>query len=121
MYYFNKVGRPVQIANRHPINLSRGGMIKEHPDTLPTDCEEDTINSLLEVGSMVIPRPVMERGYMNNYPFIHKLTQKIIKDPSRLTPVCVMSRELVVPKSFAPSVKKFLSKKGVTLPISEDF
>ena len=120
-WFYNKHGRPVQIANRKPINLSRGGMIDEHPNTRIEDVEEDTIQSLLEVGSLVIPRPVMERGYMNGYPFLHRLRGKEIKDPSRLVPVVVMSRELIVPKANAGSVKKWLEKRGVTLPIPEDF
>jgi hypothetical protein len=96
-------------------------MIDEHPNTRIEDVEEDTIQSLLEVGSLVIPRPVMERGYMNGYPFLHRLRGKEIKDPSRLVPVVVMSRELIVPKANAGSVKKWLEKRGVTLPIPEDF
>lgn len=115
MYYINRNNKPVQIANVLPRNLSRGGRIPY----IKGIRDEDTINGLLEIGSVVVPRPVIERGYMDDYP--HKMTQRKITDKKKLIGCIVMPDEYIVPKRDANKVTAFLKKKGITLPIPYDF
>jgi len=88
-------------------------MIQDHPKILHKDA--DTISSLLEYGSLVIPVPVMESGIMQKYK--GPLTGPKITDKSKLAPVIVMPNEYVVNKKHAPAVEKYLKKNGITLPL----
>lgn len=122
-FYFNRNGGKVFLANIKPRNLSRGGIIRyERGDYINRDYDnEDTIKSMLEIGSLVIPKPIMKRGLLNDYPHPEHFTQPTIKNSKKLTPVIVMEGELIVPKKYASNVKEFLRKKGVTLPIEQNF
>jgi len=113
MFYYNDRGRPIQILNNRPRNYSAGGLIKGHP-SIQTP-HEDTISSLLEYGSLVIPVPVMESGIMNGYK--GKLTGEKTTDKKRLSPTIVMPGEAVIHKDHAPAVEKYLKKHGVILPL----
>ena len=88
-------------------------MIQDHPKILHKDA--DTISSLLEYGSLVIPVPVMESGIMERYR--GPLTGPKMMDKSKLAPVIVMPNEYVVNKKHAPAVEKYLKKNGITLPL----
>ena len=113
MWYRSEKGQVIQILNRRPRNLSQGGLIRDHPKILHKDA--DTISSLLEYGSLVIPVPVMESGIMQKYK--GPLTGPKITDKSKLAPVIVMPNEYVVNKKHAPAVEKYLKKNGITLPL----
>jgi len=113
MFYYNDRGRPIQILNNRPRNYSAGGLIKGHPSIQTPS--EDTISSLLEYGSLVIPVPVMESGIMSGYK--GKLTGEKTTDKKRLSPTIVMPNEYVVHKDHAPVVEKYLKKHGITLPL----
>lgn len=84
--------------------------------------DDDNISALLEVGSLVIPRPVVK--YLLDYPHPEHFNGRshIVKDSSKLAPVIVMTNEVIVPKKHAAKVEKFLKEKySITLPISENF
>jgi len=112
MFYYNDKGRAIQILNSRPRNYSAGGFIKGHPNIQTP--HEDTISSLLEYGSLVIPVPVMESGIMDGYK--GKLFDEKTDDKHRLSPTIVMPGEMVVHKKYAPAVEKYLKKNGITLP-----
>jgi len=113
MFYYSEKGQPIQILNRRPRNYSAGGFIKGHPKIQTP--EEDTISSLLEYGSLVIPVPVMQSGIMDHYK--GKLTGKKTTNKSQLAPTIVMPNEYVVNKKHAPAVERYLKKHGITLPL----
>lgn len=113
MWYRSERGQVIQINNRRPRNLSGGGLIKDHPKIQHKN--EDTISSLLEYGSLVVPVPVMESGIMEKYkgPLVGQKTT----DKRMLAPVIIMPGEHVVNKMHAPAVEKYLKKNGITLPL----
>jgi hypothetical protein len=113
MFYWNDKGQPIQILNTRPRNYSAGGFIKGHPKIQTP--HEDTISSVLEYGSLVIPVPVMESGIMDGYK--GKLFDKGTKDKARLSPTIVMPGEMVVHKKYAKDVERYLKKHGITLPL----
>lgn len=113
MFYYNSHGRPIQILNTRPRNYSAGGMIKGHPNIATP--EEDTISSLLEYGSLVIPVSVMKSGVMDGYK--GKLFDKKTTDKRRLAHTIVMPEELVVARKYAPAVERYLKTRGITLPL----
>ena len=113
MFYFGQNGNAVPIFNRRPRNMSAGGPVHDSPKILNKN--EDTISSLLEYNSLVIPVPVMQSGIMDKYR--GPLTGPKITDKRRLAPVIVMPNEYVVNKKHAPAVEKYLKKNGITLPL----
>lgn len=88
-------------------------MIKGHPNIATP--EEDTISSLLEYGSLVIPVSVMKSGVMDGYK--GKLFDKKTTDKRRLAHTIVMPEELVVARKYAPAVERYLKTRGITLPL----
>jgi len=113
MFYHNKRGKRIDIANPHkPLNLSEGGRIpnisgsEKHPN-------DDTILSKLEVGSLVVPRPAVR--HMKHYK--GPVTGPVQKNPDKLVRAITMPDEIVVHRKHAPKVEKFLAKKGVKLPL----
>jgi hypothetical protein len=115
MFYFNGKGEPVQIFNKRRSNFSDGGFVKYHPNNEFSD--QDSIASLLEPGSLVIPTSVMKSGVMKGYK--GPLTDKTVHDTSKLANVIIMPGEMVVAKRYATAVEKYLKKHGVTLPLKE--
>lgn len=113
MFYFGQNGNAVQIFNRRPRNMSAGGPVHGSPKIMNKD--EDTISSLLEYGSLVIPTSVMQSGIMDG--FRGKLTGPKTTDKRMLAPVIIMPGEHVVNKMHAPAVEKYLKKNGITLPL----
>jgi hypothetical protein len=115
MFYFTDKGKAVQIFNKRPRNYSAGGPILGNAKI--RDKNEDTISSRLEIGSLVIPVPVMKSGIMKLYK--GPLTGPKTNDPRRLTPTIVMPGEIVVHKKHAPAVMRFLKSHGITLPLPQ--
>lgn len=125
LYYYNKQSRPIYLVNNRPINYSKGGLVKYEishlPFVNPDDNNEDTLYTLLEEGSVVIPRPVVKKGHIDDY---IKMGGKIsdgkeIKDKSKLVKTILMPGEIVVQKKYTNSVLDFLKKRGITLPIED--
>lgn len=77
--------------------------------------KDDTINSVLEYGNLVVPVPVMKSGVMDEYK--GPITGPVQKDKSRLAKTIVMPDELVVHRKHAAKVEAFLRRKGITLPL----
>lgn len=114
--YTDQFGRSVSLLNKKPINYSHGGMIKWPSKTYglqTTDMMNDNLSVLLEIGSVVVPRPVA-RMVMDQY---GELKQPPIKDLRKLVPVIVMPQEIIIPAKYAKMVLDFLRSKGVTLPL----
>jgi hypothetical protein len=108
--------------NVKPVNLSAGGLIKWPKDAYnphKNDLQNDNYRVMLEVGSLVIPKPVMP--LMNEYLSKHgQLTVPKIIDSARLVECIVMPQEYIVPKKYAKPVLAFLLDNGVSLPIPHD-
>jgi len=112
MFYYSGNKR-IDIFNTRPRNLSRGGLIKDNPKIKIKN--EDTISSLLEYGSLVVPVPVMKSGVMKGYK--GPITGPVQHDQDKLGRTVVMPNELVVNKRYASKVERYLKKKGITLPL----
>ena len=115
MFYYNKQGKRVDLLNKRPRNLSRGGMIEDHPSIPKANKNQDTISSYLEYGSLVVPVPVMKSGVMDEYK--GPIQDKKQTDKKQLSKTIVMPGELVVHKKYADKVENFLRKKGIKLPL----
>jgi hypothetical protein len=115
MFYWAKNGKAVDILNKRPRNLSTGGMIQDSPKI--RNKKEDTISSLLEYGSLVVPVPVMKSGAMDDYK--GPITGPAQHDKKQLGKTIVMPNELVVNKRYAKKVEDHLRRKGITLPLGE--
>lgn len=77
--------------------------------------EEDCISSRLEVGSLVIPKKVVDSGVLKDYK--GSLLGKGTDDERRLAPTIVMPGEMVVAREHAPKVEAFLRRRGIRLPL----
>jgi hypothetical protein len=115
MFYFNGSGQPVQIFNKRRSNFSDGGYVAYHPNNEFSD--QDSIASYLEPGSLVIPTSVMQSGVMKGYK--GPLTDRTVRDTSKLANVIIMPGEYVVAKKYASAVEKYLKKHGIELPLKE--
>jgi hypothetical protein len=71
--------------------------------------------SKLEVGSLVVPRPVVK--HMKNY--TGQTTGPIQTDKKKLVRAITMADEIVVHKKHAPKVERFLARKGISLPLGK--
>ena len=120
--YVTPYGKIVNLMSNRPVNYSHGGMIKWEKgqyNPLKNDLTHDNKRVKLEVGSLVIPRPVMP--LMKKYLAIHgDLKIPTIKDESKLIECIVMPEEYIVPKKYAKDVLNFLASNGVTLPIPHE-
>lgn len=119
MFYINPFGKTVKLMNRKPINYSEGGLIRweagqYHP--FKNDLQHDNKPVLLEVGSMVIPRPVIHlfHSFEEKY---GSVKQPKVLNPNELVEICVMPEEAIVPKKHAEAMKNYLKAHGVTLPL----
>lgn len=120
--YVDPYGKTVNLMSTKAVNYSHGGMVKWEKgqyNPLKNDLLRDNKRVLLEVGSLVIPRPVMPlfKQYL-----AHTGDFKIptIKNKSDLVEVIVMPEEYIVPKKYANQVKRFLASHGITLPIPHE-
>lgn len=121
-YYVEPFGRTVRLMNSKAKNLTEGGLIKWEEgqyNPFTSDLQRDNMIVLLEIGSMVVPRPVIHvfHEFEEKY---YKLKQPKITDESLITEVIVMPEEAIVPKKFVPDFKVFLKQKGVTIPIPKE-
>jgi len=114
VFYYNEKGVPISIMNRRPRNLSGGGYV--HDNKSPHK-DHDTISSMLEYGSLVIPTSVMKSGIMQGYK--GPLQGPKTKDKRELAPVVIMQGEYIVDKLYANDVEKYLKKHGITLPLAK--
>ncbi len=121
MMYYNRVNQPIFLANSKPRNLSQGGLIRyEKGDLINPDYKnEDTILSLLEENSLVVPKAIVTGGYLSDYRGKYSCGKKVT-DQSKLIPTVVMPDEIIVCSHYAPDVINFLKKKGITIPILDD-
>jgi hypothetical protein len=121
-YYVEPFGRTVRLMNSRPKNLTEGGLIKWEEgqyNPFTSDLQRDNMMVLLEIGSMVIPRPVIHLFHEFEEQY-YELKQPKITDEHLITEVIVMPQEAIVPRKFVADVKAFLKKNGVTLPIDKD-
>lgn len=120
--YVTPYGKIVNLMSNRPVNYSHGGMIKWEKgqyNPLKNDLTHDNKRVKLEIGSLVIPRPVMP--LMKKYLAIHgDLKIPTIKDESKLIECIVMPEEYIVPKKYAKDVLAFLASHGITLPIPHE-
>jgi hypothetical protein len=117
LFYYNDHSQPVFLLNKKPINFSKGGFIPYPSKMNPDNKKEDTILSYLQEGSVVIPRPIVERGYLKDYK--GEIHGPEITDKDKLVRTIVMPHEIVVHKNHANKVLNHLKKKGITLPIDD--
>ena len=113
MFYWTDKGKAVDIFNKRPRNLSRGGLIKDSPKI--RDKSEDTVSSLLEYGSLVVPVPVVRA--LDDYQ--GAITGAIQRDKSKLGKTIVMPGEVVINRRYAKRVEDHLKRKGIVLPLSQ--
>jgi hypothetical protein len=114
MFYYTH-GKRVDLFNKRPRNLSAGGIIQDDPRI--KNKKEDTVSSLLEYGSLVVPVPVMKSHVMDGYK--GKITGQKQLRMSQLGKTIVMPHELVVHKSHAKEVERYLLKHGIKLPLGK--
>jgi len=120
--YVSPYGKMINLMSTRPVNYSHGGMIKWEKgqyNPLKNDLTHDNKRVLLEVGSLVIPRPIVPlvQSYLEQ---TGPLTIPTIKDKSKLVEVIVMPEEIVIPKKYARQVLTFLNHHGITLPIPKE-
>lgn len=120
--YVDPYGTVVNLMNTKPLNLTVGGMVKWTKNSfnpLLNDLTRDNLRSLLEVGSLVIPRPIvpMVLGYVEQH---GPLTVEMVTDPDQLVECIIMPQEYIIPKKYAKQIQVFLNKNGITLPIPHE-
>ncbi len=120
--YVSPYGKTINLMSTRPVNYSHGGMIKWEKgqyNPLKNDLTHDNKRVLLEVGSLVIPRPIVPlvQTYLEQ---TGPLTIPTIKDTSKLVEVIVMPEEIIIPKKYAQQVQSFLNRHGITLPIPHE-
>lgn len=114
-FYRKPNGEQITLLNKRPRNLSRGGLIKDHPSIPRKHIREDTIRANLESGSLVVPVPVVKKGLMEEYK--GSITGPKQEKQQRLVRAVVMPGEVVVHQQHASKVEAFLRRKGVRLPL----
>jgi hypothetical protein len=72
------------------------------------------VSSLLPVGSLVIPRSLVDLVQTR-----FKINKSHSNPAVELMPVIVQPRELIVPESQSKKVISFLKKRGFTLPLKD--
>lgn len=117
--YVDKFGRNIPFLSNKFQNYSQGGVFKWERgqfDPFLNSIEADNKKVLLENGSLVVPRPVMNLYY----DYIEKngeMKVKKNKNIDELVEVVVMNEEAVVPRIFVPTFKAYLKKHGIELPL----
>lgn len=117
--YIEPFGKVIPFLHDKPKNLSAGGLVrweKGEYDPFLNDLHKDNKPVLLEIGSMVVPRPIIPlfQEYEKLYGSVR---QPKITDQSKLSPVIIMPMEAIVPAKYASHFKAYLKKHGVTLPL----
>lgn len=120
LFYYNNHSRPVFLTNTKPLNMSRGGLILYPKKFNKDDKHEDNILAHLEDGSLVVPRPVVEKGYLNDYlKNGGKIHGPKVTDKDKLVRTIVMPHEVIVNSKHTNKVINHLKKKGIKLPIED--
>lgn len=123
MNYISEYGQFIKLGNHTPKKL-QGGLIPENkipykkiaPFTKELiDRDADTVSSLLPVGSLVIPRSLVNLVQTH-----FKINKSHSSNAVDLMPVIVQPKEMIVPSSQSKDVLSFLKKKGFTLPLKGD-
>ena len=117
--YIEPFGKVVPFLHDKPKNLSAGGMVKWRSDEyhpFKNDLHKDNKPVILEIGSMVVPRPIIH--LFQEYEKLYgSVKGPKITDQSKLSPVIIMPQEAIVPAKHAEHFKAFLKSHGVTLPL----
>ena len=121
MSFINEYGSKIKLGNQKLKNYSKGGYIPEGNTYLVTapfvkelvDRDEDTVNTVLQAGNVVIPRSLVP--LMNKYS--GQITGKGTNDPKLLQRVIIQPKEMVVAKEHSTKVLNFLKRNGVKLPL----
>ena len=112
-------GRVIPFLADKPVNLTQGGMIKWNKDEyhpFKNSLTHDNKKVILEVGSIVVPKPVIH--LFHEFEKIYGSVKGTkITDPAKTSPVIVMPEEAIVPSKYAGAFKAFLKSHGVTLPL----
>ena len=118
-YWTDPYGKTIRMMNSRPINYSQGGTVKWKKgqyNPLENDLTHDNMPVLLEIGSLVIPRSVVNL-VRNKY---GELRQPQVTNPAKLTVIIIMPEEYIVPAKHARVVKEFMRQHGITLPLPPD-
>lgn len=114
-------GRVIPFLSDKPVNLTQGGVIKWNKDQyhpFKNSLQHDNKKVILEVGSIVVPKPVIH--LFHEFEKIYGSVKGAkITDPAKTSPVIVMPEEAIVPSKYAQLFKEFLKKHGVTLPLAK--
>lgn len=121
MSFINEYGSKITIGNIKPKNYSSGGYIPEGITSYTSapftkeliDRDEDTVQSLLQTGNVVIPRSIVPIMRM----YRGSITGKGTTDTSQLQRVIIQPKEIVVAKEHSDKVLNYLKSKGVKLPL----
>jgi hypothetical protein len=121
MSFVNEYGSTIKVGNTRPKNYSHGGYIPEGRTGYTSspfrneliDRDEDTVQSLLQTGNVVIPRSIVPLMRMYRGPIVGKGTN----DRSQLQKVIIQPKEIVVAKENSDKVLNYLRSKGVKLPL----
>jgi hypothetical protein len=117
--YVEPFGKVVPFLHDKPKNLTAGGIVKWDKgeyDPFLNDLQKDNKPVLLEIGSMVVPRPVIH--LFHEYEKLYgSVKGPKITDQSKLSPVIIMPMEAIVPAKYTTHFKAFLKTHGVTLPL----
>ena len=117
--YIDSFGRNIPLLSNKFVNYSQGGVFKWNEgefNPFLNSLEADNKKVLLENGSLVVPKPVMNLYY----DYIEKngeLKRPKIKNKDELVEVIVMPSEAVVPAKYVPQFKAYLKTYGVELPL----
>lgn len=114
-------GRVIPFLSDKPVNLTQGGIIKWNKDQyhpFKNSLQHDNKPVILEVGSIVVPKPVIH--LFHEFEKIYgSVKGPNITNPDRVSRVIVMPEEAIVPAKYATLFKEFLKKHGVTLPLAK--
>lgn len=117
--YVDGFGRNIPLLSNKFQNYSQGGVFKWKDgefNPFLNSLEADNKKVLLENGSLVVPKPVMNLYY----DYIEKngeMKRPKIKNKDELVPVIVMNGEAVVPNVFVPTFKAYLKQYDIELPL----
>lgn len=121
-FYVEPYGKTVRLMSHTPVNYTQGGIIKWEKgqyNPFVNDLQRDNKRVLLEVGSMVVPRPVIH--LFHEYELLYgSVKGPKITDKNLLLEVIVMPEEAIVPSKHVPKFKEWLLKHDVTLPLPHD-
>lgn len=104
-----------KIYNNIPFDLSRGCIVPQYSNMTKSQINNDSINSMLERGSMVIPAKYSKK-VLNELNKRHESIYGRKADPKNEIHCVVMPNELIVNKTKVKQVDKILKKLHIVLP-----